>query len=163
MKKILLIVLISAVGYVIFCYGAFSADRVASFLDRFEDEINQGNPSVACRKLSDSIQFSTYDKTKFPPQRISGGKKELCEHFEVVSRHYATALIADRHYKSDLVVDKSAKSWSQATVSYSEHHEVEFFPSREKIKTISNEQMTLKRNGTGFTVTKWTGETTMEQ
>lgn len=163
MKKILYVVLISAAGYLMFCYTAFSENRVTAFLDRFENDINQGNPVAACDKLSNSIRFSLYDKTKFPPQRISGGKTELCEHFKAVSYHYATALIADRHYKADVFVDRSSKSWSLATVSYSEHHEVEFFPSREKVRTASDEQMTLKRNGTGFTITKWVGETTVEQ
>lgn len=163
MKIVLFILLILAAGYVIFCNRAFSEDRVASFLGDFENEINRGNPSAACSKIGDSIQFSIYNKTTFPPLQISGGKRELCEYFVAVSRYNTTAMVADRHYKSDLLVDKSAKSWNQATVSYAEHHEVEFFPSREKIKTISNEQMTLKRNGTGFTVTKWTGETMIEQ
>ena len=162
MKKIAFAGLLVVVGYLAFCYKAFSEDRVTAFLDRFENEMNRGNPQAACDRLGDSIRFSIFDKTKFPPYRISGGKRELCEYFKAVSLHYQTALIADRHYKADFSIEKSAKSWSLATVSFSEHHEIEFFPSREKVRTVSREKMTLRRDGMGFKVIDWTAETVMQ-
>jgi len=162
MKKVIFLGLAAIAVYFTFCYTALSESRVIAFLDRFEDDINKGNPAAACDKLNDTVFFSIYDKTKFPPQRISGDKRDLCNYFNEASLHYATAMIADRHYRADFSIDRGPKSGSLAAVSYTEHHEIEFFPSHEKVRTISTEKITLKRVGTGLKVTEWIGETKTE-
>lgn len=136
-------------------YSTFSQGRVTSYLNRLEDEINSGNTAVACDRLTNSVVFSFQDTSANPAVTLTGGRAELCEHFQTIALMYKTAPIADRHYKTDLSVKRHLLNWNTATVTYTEHHEIEYFPSRTKIRTKSKEQIVIHKKDDDFMISKW--------
>lgn len=155
MKKIILIIILVAAGVFLSGYRTFSHDRVVAYLDRMEDEVNSGNTVAACGRLSESMTFDLQDNSANNAVAISGGKTDLCQYFQKTAQMYKTAPIADRHYKADMSVKRNLFNWNLATVSYTEHHEIEYFPSRVKIKTRSKEQMVIQKKGDDLIVSKW--------
>lgn len=162
MKKILTILLVVATGFFLSGFATFSNSRVAAFLSQFEDEINKGYTDAACSRISESIEFSLVDTATTPRKNISGGKTNVCELFEDIAYMYKTAPIADNHYMSDIVVKRSFTNWNTATVSYIDHHDIEFFPMRTKLKTRSVATMTIVKSGDSFVIKKWSIETSRE-
>ncbi len=163
MKKILLIFLLAAAGMFLSGYSTFSHNRVAIYLDRMEDEVNSGNTAAACGRLNESMTFFLQDNSSNKAVVISGGKMDLCRYFQKIAQIYKNDPIADRHYKVDLSIKRNLLNWSLATVSYTEYHEIEYFPSRVKIKTRSKEQLVIQKEGDDLIVSKWTINVALDQ
>ncbi|MDR2238935.1 MAG: hypothetical protein LBE33_00645 [Zoogloeaceae bacterium] len=162
MKNLLIILLLVAGGIFFSGYTMFSQSRVFAYLDRLEDEINKGHTVAACNRLADSMVFSIRGTSTNPTFALSGGKAELCEHFAQTAHMYETALIADRHYMADLSVRRNLLNWNSATVSYAIYHEVEYFPSREKVRSKSKERLVIDRADDAFIIKKWDTEVLFE-
>jgi len=162
MKTLFIIALVTVAGYFASGYSSFSTARVASFIDRFEDDINLGNTDAACAKLSEQVEFSQTDSTDGKERTKSGGKAELCRQFALTAAYYKTAQIADRHFNSDFSVKRDWRQWSSAQLTYDEHHEIEFFPLRNKVRTIVRHRMSLEKKGDSFLVTRWTANTALK-
>lgn len=162
MKTLFIIALITLAGYFASGYSSFSTDKLASFIDRLEDEINQRSTSAACDKISEQVEFSQTDNTDGRERTKTGGKAELCRLFAQTAAYYKTAPVADRHFNSDFSVKRDRRHWSSAELTYAEHHEIEFFPLRNKVRTIVRHRMSLEKKGESFLVTRWVANTTLE-
>lgn len=162
MRTLLIIALLTVAGYFASGYSSFSTSRVASFLDQLEDDINHGRTDAACDKIGEQIEFSQTDNTNGRERATAGGKAELCRQFARTAAFYKTAPIADRHFKSDISVKRDLRHWTSAQIAYDEHHEIEFFPAHNKIRTIAHQRMTLEKKGDSFLVTRWTASIELE-
>jgi hypothetical protein len=159
LEAVLVVAAVVVVGYFLSGYQTFSSGAVASFLSAHEDDVNEGRTDRACARLSTSMRFDLTDASVKPPMSMSGGKDVLCEHYRTVARIHKTAPIADRHHIADISVKRSLTNWNLAHVTYVDHHEIEFFPARNKIKTQSLERMDIAKSGEGLQIRRFDSAT----
>ena len=154
MKKLLFILVIAAGGIYSTSQAAFSNEKMSRFLNRMDD-YSRRDSDQACALLDEAMTFTLVDHSVSPAMNKSGGKKELCRYLSVQELMLRNAPIADRHYFANLQIKRNWKDWKKATLHYEVHHDIEVFPMRNVIRSMSSEDMALVKDGDNFRITRW--------
>jgi hypothetical protein len=154
-KKIVVVFLLAASGYVAHGYSVFPSDKISRYLDVLEDEINRGSTADACEQLADDVRYTFADTTTRQPIAMSGGKDALCKHFADIASFYAKAAVADNHSMADISTRLDWLHPNRAKVRYDDHHEITFYPERTVMRAVAHQTLTLAKFGNSYQILAW--------
>jgi len=158
MKKFIYLLILVAVGV----YGVgrvrLGESGAMRFLTNMESLVNEGKAEEVCALFHDDLEVQISDQSGDSPQKISGGKQELCD----LTRATVAGLSIVPHSMNVDYTEVNAKQdwlhpWT-GEISYLENRSFTISGANITLRTVSNDEITLIHTFSGVKLRKLKSE-----